>query len=374
METTCQKPYADLLEEKLARVGFELQEDGRLVDPSAGFEECRWDDLLGFDAENDPDRLIGQRWLCRGMSAMIFSGPGKGKSSLRADMAVAWALGKDWHGLDPVRPLRSIIVQGENVLGDEAEILKGIIKSRGLSEEEVQALKQNLKTYRLPSVTGREFCKGLHALIKRAPTDLIWIDPLFHVAGESLGPNGSIGEFLRKDLDPVLRETGACAIWMHHTSKPPRQKSAKADFDADTSFFGGVELMNYARAAGVLIPADDDPGVIEFRFVKREKRTGLRDEEGNWIQSIWLRQASGYIGWERIPAPEGAGPAPSATAGKLTEYAVARRKQCTSASELPMVCASKLAEKFQTTTRTIYNWEKTYRSIVDEHGKYEKRK
>jgi len=371
--SSSEKCVAELLKENIERIGLALTEDG-VVDPAAGFEECRWDDLLAFDGESDPDRLIGQRWLCRGMSAMIFSGPGKGKSSLRADMAVAWGLGQDWHGLKPVRPLRSIIVQGENVLGDEAEILKGIIKSRGISEVDVQTLKQNLRTYRLPSVTGREFCKGLLALIRQTPTDLVWLDPLFHVAGESLGPNGNIGEFLRKDLDPVLRATGACALWMHHTTKPPRQKSAKEDFDAATSFFGGVELMNYARAAAVLIPADDDPSVVELRFVKREKRTGLRDEEGNWIQSIWLKQASGFIGWERIPAPDGSGPTPAATANKLTEYAKARRKYCTSPSELPLVSASKLAEKFQTTVRTIYNWEEVYRAMVGEHEKYEKKR
>lgn len=372
MEENCQKNVGKMIAENLEKCGIVVR-DGRVIpDPTAGFEEYKWDEMLAFDPEKDPDRLIGNRWLCRGMTAMVFSGPGKGKSSLRADMAVSWALGQDWHGLRPVRPLRSIVLQGENVAGDEAEILRGIIRSRGLGDADISKLKENLATYRLPSATGSKFCEGLLQLLRRSPFDLVWIDPLFHVAGKELGVGGDISGFLREGLEPILRETKACAIWMHHTSKPPRQKSMKEDFDFGNSFHGSVELLNYCRAAGVLIPSDSEQGVAEFRMVKRERRTGWVDDAGNWISSIWLKQAEGYIGWNRISAPDASESAPAATSEKLKEYALARRKLCTSATILPNESAAELAKKFGVSTRTIFNWENTYKAIVGEHSKYQK--
>jgi hypothetical protein len=374
MERNCQKTTGDLVAENLQKYGIIDGNGNPVPDPLVGFEKYDWKDLLSFDPANDPDCLIGNRWLCRGMTGMIFSGAGKGKSSLREDMAVAWALGRDWHGLKAVRPLRSLILQGENGLGDEAEIVQGIIRSRDLGPADVEVLKVNIQTHRLPSSAGEKFFLGLRQLLACNPVDLVWLDPLFHIAGKELALGGDISGFLREGLESVLRQTNTCAIWMHHTSKPPRDRSKKDDYDFANSFHGSVELLNYCRAAGVLIPSDSEPGVAEFRMVKRERRTGLIDDSGNWTPSIWLKQAEGFIGWTRIPAPSTGDAAPAATSEKLKEYAKARRKYCTSAGILPDESAKKLASHFGVVPRTIYNWEATYKEVVGEHSKYSKKR
>lgn len=338
----------------------------------SNFEKFDLDELMRFDPASDPNNLIGNRWLCRGMAAMIFSAAGKGKSSLRGDMSAAWALGQSWNGLKPVRPLRIVILQGENDLGDEGEILQGVMHSRRGSDADLQTLRQNLQIFRLPCITGARFCAQLSEFISANPCDLVWLDPLFHVAGQELGTGGNISGFLREELEPIMRKTGVAVIWNHHSTKPPRERSAKADLDWSHAFHGSVEILNFVRAAAVLIPSDTEPGVSEFRCIKRERRTGLTDEEGNWSQSIWLQQAEGFIGWNRIPAPDGTGQTPAATADKLQAYAAARRKACTSPNELPSQCADQLAGKFSVTPRTIYAWEKVYRAICLEHSKYEK--
>jgi hypothetical protein len=336
------------------------------------FERFDLDDLMAFNPAADPNNLIGNRWLCRGMAGMIFSAAGKGKSSLRGDMSVAWALGQSWNGLKPVRPLRVVVLQGENDSGDEAEILQGVLHSRNGGATELAALQKNLLIFRLPCITGPIFCKHLATFLQETPCDLVWIDPLFHIAGRELGMGGDISGFLREHLEPIMRETGVAVLWNHHSTKV-RDKAAKADLDWSAMFHGSVEILNFVRAAAALIPSDTHPGVAEFRCIKRERRTGFVDEAGEWIQSIWLEQAAGgQIGWRQIQPPDGADPAPAATKDKLLAYAAARRKACTSATELPNKCAEVLAAKFGCTSRAIYDWEKVHRAIVLEAFKYQK--
>lgn len=73
-----------------------------------------FDALLSADRKNDPNNVIGNRWLCKGGSLLIVGQSGTGKSSLMMQAAVHWTLGRDFFGIKPVKALRSIILQAEN--------------------------------------------------------------------------------------------------------------------------------------------------------------------------------------------------------------------------------------------------------------------
>ena len=82
-------------------------------------------ELAEFDAENDPDNILGNRWLCKGGSCLFVGQSGIGKSSLCMQMSMNWALGRTTFGIRPERPLKSLIVQAENDRGDVAEMFQG---------------------------------------------------------------------------------------------------------------------------------------------------------------------------------------------------------------------------------------------------------
>jgi hypothetical protein len=94
---------------------------------------------------------------------------------------------------------------------------------------------------------------------------------------------------------------------VHHTGKPPQNKEARQHWqNSDYSYagLGSSDLTNWARAALVL--QDRGHGNFELKLSKRDKKSGATDDNGAFINSVWLRQASkpGEIFWEEIQAPE----------------------------------------------------------------------
>ena len=85
------------------------------------------DVLSDFDAENDPDNVLGNRWLCKGGSCLFVGQSGIGKSSLCMQLAISWGLGRTTFGIRPERPLKSLIVQAENDAGDVAEMFQEFV-------------------------------------------------------------------------------------------------------------------------------------------------------------------------------------------------------------------------------------------------------
>lgn len=88
------------------------------IDQHAGGEKQNTDtpDLIGrplgdfnLPDKDDPNVLIGKRWLCRGDIFILASTSGMGKSSLSIQAAVTWGLGQPlFGGFAPHRPLKSL--------------------------------------------------------------------------------------------------------------------------------------------------------------------------------------------------------------------------------------------------------------------------
>ena len=231
-------------------------------------------DLISFDPKNDPDNLIGQRWLTRGSSMIISGGTGIGKSSLMMQIVIRWALGKDFFGIAPVRPLRIGIVQAENDRGDLAEAFKGVVQGLNMQVSDICALQENLH-FRTEAVrTGDQFLAYARRFINRSKLDLIIGDPLFSYFGGDLSDQGEVSVFLRNKLQPILHETKVAWIWMHHISKATRKDGEPlTTMELAHAGFGSSELANWAREIAVLVEVGQSkPRRFQLAFCKRGSR------------------------------------------------------------------------------------------------------
>ena len=234
-------------------------------------------DLINFDPDNDPDNLIGKRWLTRGSSMIISGGTGIGKSSLMMQIVIRWCLGLDFFGIKPVKPLKIGVIQAENDKGDLAEAFRGVVHKR-LSLDQMNQLQKNLE-FRTEAVrTGDQFLAYARRFIHRSKLDLIVADPLFSYFGGDLSDQSEVSVFLRNKLQPILQETKVAWIWMHHVAKPQRKDGGEplTTMELAHSGFGSSELANWAREIAVLHEVGQSkPRRFQLAFCKRGGRIGL---------------------------------------------------------------------------------------------------
>jgi len=253
-------------------------------------------DLLLFDPANDPDNLIGNRWITRGSSMIISGGTGIGKSSLMMQIIIRWCLGLDFFGITPVKPLKIGVIQAENDKGDLAESFRGVTHRR-LSIEQMNQLHRHLE-FRTETVrTGEAFLAYARRFIHKSKLDLIVADPLFSYFGGDLSDQSEVSVFLRNKLQPILHETKVAWIWMHHVAKPQRKESGAeplTTMELAHSGFGSSELANWAREIAVIHEVGQfKPRRFQIAFCKRGGRTGLDSPILN------LQHSSSGIQWEQ---------------------------------------------------------------------------
>lgn len=270
-------------------------------------------DLLTLDTTSDPNCVIGfrdgktLRYLCRGKSAWLLGPSGVGKSSLQAQFAVGWAIGQPVFGIEPARPLRSLIVQAENDDYDLAEMVQGVAAAHGLhpEDERWQAVTSNVLFRTETSSFGQRFCARLRDMIAADRPDVVWIDPLLSFAGIDVSKQDQVTPFLRADLTPILEASGVVMIGVHHTGKPKNVKETASWTAIDWAYagIGSSELVNWARAVMFLRPVEGR--LFELKLAKRGSRAGARHPDGEpAFGSVWIQQARGRIYWEQQQPPE----------------------------------------------------------------------
>jgi hypothetical protein len=280
-----------------------------------------WFDLDALDAFNpldDPTVLVGKarRWLCQGYAVSIVGFSGTGKSSLMMQIATSWALGQSVFGLSPVRPLRTLILQAENDGGDIAESWQG--STCKMTESEKTRLKQNIAIVRDTKHIGTAFPEFLENLIVRHQAEVVWIDPLLAYAGFDIADQSLTTDWLRTQVDPVLKRTKCAMIYMHHTTKPKSADDLDTMTPSQLAYLGAgsAEWVNYSRDAGFLYRTKGEPARYKFGFSKRASRCGLEDMEGNWAKSgfVYLQHSpeAKVLRWEYAPTA-GSDPAPQRT-------------------------------------------------------------
>lgn len=262
-----------------------------------------WDEGGGLtdilNAHVDPnDTLLGDRFLCR-EGGLLFGGPsGIGKSSSLTQMAVNWALGREAFGIKAAKPLRVLIVQAENDLGDLKEIATGVCDGGGLESHEKEKLQDRVRFISLGFEAGPEFVDGaLTHLAKRHRADLVIVDPLINFAGASVFEDGPMVEFFRA-IDRMAKRLHLGVVVAHHSPKTNHRDTSEWQVDQWMySLSGSAVLTNWARAVLIVDPVDFVSGVFRFIAAKRGQRTGwdpgqfervfLHDKQGgriHWIE------------------------------------------------------------------------------------------
>ena len=272
-----------------------------------GPKRLDFDALLSADRKNDPNNILGNRWLCKGGSLLIVGQSGTGKSSLMMQAAVHWSLGRDFFGIKPERPLRSIILQAENDFLDVGEALQDVVAGAYLDSTERDQLRESLAIFRDTVSTGTAFTAALADLVREHRADIVFVDPLLSFAGIDVSDQEQASKFLRHDLAPILLETGAVLVAMHHTGKPKAASDKEGHTVADLAYagLGSSEFTNYFREVAVLFRCQGDEPIYKFGLTKRRGRAGLRDSEGQFKGEIHIRHAAekGVIRWEYSQPP-----------------------------------------------------------------------
>jgi hypothetical protein len=268
------------------------------------------DAMLAFDPKDDKTVLIGgeRRWICQGYPFQIVGFSGTGKSSMAAHLAVNWAIGHAPWGLRPVRPLRILMVQAENDLGDASEAIIGATSK--LVESDRRLLKENLIFVRQATKTGFAFVEYLGQMVEKHRIDLIIADPLLAYADFDIASQAETTAFLRGPggVHEMLQRTKAALLYMHHTTKPKSADDLDGMTPQQLAYLGAgcSEWVNFARDSGYLFrtsrKSSDNRPVYRFGFSKRQSRSGLKDASDRFAGHIHLCHAEGGdIRWEYAP-------------------------------------------------------------------------
>ena len=273
-----------------------------------GPQRMDFDSLLSFKRDEDPSTVLGnRRWLCKCGSLLIVGQSGTGKSSLMMQAAVHWALGHDFFGIRPVKPLRSIILQAENDAGDVSEALQDVVAGAYLDSDQRDQLRDRLAIYRDTVSTGTAFTDALRALVAEHKADIVFVDPLLSFAGIDVSDQEQASKFLRHDLAPILLESGAVLVAMHHTGKPKAASEKEGQTVADLAYagLGSSEFTNWFREVAVLFRCQGEEPIYKFGLTKRRGRAGLKDHAGDFKGEIYIRHAAekGVIRWEYSHPP-----------------------------------------------------------------------
>ena len=181
---------------------------------------------------------------------------GLGKSSLAMQLAIKWSLGQSCFGLEPARPIKSLIVQAENDDGDIAEMKEGVFNGLNLSPEEQEKASQNVLVIQENEETGANlFEKTITPLLLTHKPDLLWIDPALSYIKGDMNSQEAVGKFLRNQLNPVLVKHKCGGIIIHHTNKPINSPD-KILIDPAYLGAGSAEWANWARCVLALRKTD----------------------------------------------------------------------------------------------------------------------
>ena len=264
-------------------------------------------ELLEYDTKHDPNTVLGDRWLCKGGSVLINAQSGIGKSSLTMQLAIGWAIPRDTaelstfgelltFGILPVRPLKSLILQAENDLGDQSEILQSVIckYGKGNCNERVRAeLNERLVFYRDNTHAGAEFLRVLEALVIRHQPDIVWIDPLMCYLGDDISDQAVVTQFCNA-LNRISSKTGVIMALIHHLPKP-REGTSRTDSDLAYAGFGSSALTNWAREVVTLQRVETpegDPPTCSLTMTKRRLRAGMMSmDTGKFSARIHIRHS-----------------------------------------------------------------------------------
>ncbi len=262
--------------------------------------ECRRIDQIQPPPRDDPSELIRHRFMCGG-SVHLWCGPsGVGKSSLVMQTAEHWALGWPAFGLEPTRPLRSVIINGENDWGDIGEMTAGVRAGMRLRPEHEQVLSGMVAVYAESGRTGDEFASMLGRILDRDKPDIAFIDPVFSYIDGAVKEQEAVSYFMRQLMIPLAQRTGVAIVIVHHTNKPStgQEKGQWAAGDFAYLGSGSAEWANASRSV-IALRSIGSHTVYQLMAAKRGGRLRWHDPDGNPVTERWIahHREPGVICW-----------------------------------------------------------------------------
>jgi hypothetical protein len=215
-------------------------------------------------------------------------------------------------GMKPRQPLKSLIIQAENDMGDMAEVVQGVLtyvvtNSKLDQRTALEQLKQNIIFSRVTAQTGEAFIEVVRELItKHGPFDLVYGDPLLSFIGDDISQQAVASHFLRELCNPLAFEHNFAWVWSHHTGKPQSDSKSRAHWNANDYAYiglGSSELTNWARAICVLQTTKHE-GIFKVLLAKRGNRAAVVDEHGHPTTDIIIKHADKGLHWEVAELPE----------------------------------------------------------------------
>jgi len=274
-----------LLETSVGAESWQAWESGMRTGSTEWFD---LDSLSKFDRHDDPNCVIGNRWLCRGGSLVIQGYSGIGKSSFALQMALQWSAGLDFFGLSPVRPLKTVFVQAENDKGDFAEPFEDITKS--WNQSDFAKLRENFRAGREAETAGADrFAAYVRGLIAMHNPDILFFDPLLSYFGDDISKQKAASEFFRNQLQPIQNETGVIIVFIHHLGKPSQNGNGQRQGPAHYQGLGSSDIINWTRETIML--SEEFDGVYKMELGKRSDRGGFKE--------AYLKHSDSGVLWER---------------------------------------------------------------------------
>lgn len=259
------------------------------------------DKLMKFDGKHDPDCLMGRRFLGRTCACVIVAPSGIGKSVLALQLGASAAIARPFFGMQMSLPMRVLYIQAEDDFGDVGESLQGFVRGFKVSDDEWKQLRERLRIVRWNDAAGDKFLGKLRREFEKWPFDLAIVNPLFSFAGCNVSDQKELSPFLRNGLNPILNDTRAAAVIVHHTNKPPtdpKQKPADTAAELRYSGSGSAELTNWARAYLTLQPVRSaGDRVHKLVFAKRGHRAGIVDADGKPATSLMIEHSTDGLCW-----------------------------------------------------------------------------
>jgi hypothetical protein len=226
---------------------------------------------------NDPNVLIGKRWLSKGDIFILASTSGMGKSSLTIQAAVTWGLGLPlFGGFMPHRKLKSLIIQSEDGDGDIAEVRLSLEHAMKLTDEQKATVDQNVIIVTDRVHRGLAFRAELKRLVEIHKPDIVWINPLLAFIGGDVNDSTDVGEFLREQLNSLNEPAQFAYGVVHHTAKPPKDRKERQWNEVMYEMAGSADLTNASRAV-LALQATEKQGEFRLIAAKRGPRAGLTE-------------------------------------------------------------------------------------------------
>lgn len=258
---------------------------------------------LKLPEHGDPDELLKHRFLCRRGGCLLVGPSGIGKSSFVIQVLVQWAIGRSAFGIEPTRPLKSLLIQSENDDGDLAEMREGVLSGMPLLPDERERAARAIDTCHATSLVSDEV--GDYIREKAVGYDLVFLDPAFGFLGGDAMQARDVTHFLREVINPAIAEVGCAIVIVHHTNKYTSEgnKGQARAMDSAYAGSGSAEWTNWPRAILSIRSLSDD-AVFELRAAKRGSRLRWKDDQDKPTLVKAISHCEDMICWRELGQDE----------------------------------------------------------------------